>query len=195
MRQTNSTEQVAAKPAPGLSELGIVFFRIGNFTFGGGAATTAALQRELVQKRGWLDDVTFALCYSLSRITPGTNLLAFCTAAGWLLRSWRGALVTVLVASIPACAIVWVVTAGFDRISSIRWVQLGIEGALASSVGILLASFWLLVRPYLDRRNWQRSVVIVGASIFLSLYLHMAPIPVLALAAVAGIFWKESKKP
>jgi chromate transporter len=195
VRQTNPTEQVAAKPAPGLSELGIVFFRIGNFTFGGGAATTAALQRELVQRRGWLDDVAFALCYSLSRITPGTNLLAFCTATGWLLRSWRGALVTVLVASIPACAIVWVVTAGFDRISSIRWVQVGIEGALASSVGILLASFWLLVRPYLDRRNWQRSVVIVGASIFLSLYLHMAPIPVLALAAVAGIFWEEAENP
>jgi chromate transporter len=191
----NRTEQVAAKHAPGLSELGIVFFRIANFTFGGGAAAAAALQRELVEKRRWLDDVAFALCYSLSRITPGTNLFAFCTAAGWLLRSWRGALVAVLVASIPACAIVWLVTAGFDRISSLRWVQIGIAGALASSVGILLGSFWLLVRPYLGRRNWQRSVVIVGASIFLSLYLHLAPIPVLALAAVAGIFWKEAENP
>jgi chromate transporter len=195
VRHTNPTEQVAAKRAPGLGELGIVFFRIGNFTFGGGAATAAALQREVVEKRGWLDEVAFALCYSLSRITPGTNLFAFCTAAGWLLRSWRGALVTVLAASIPACAIVWGVTAGFDEISSNRWVQVGIEGALASSVGILLASFWLLVRPYLDRRNWHRSVVIVGTSIFLSLYLRMAPIPILALAAIAGVFWKETEKP
>jgi len=187
------TGQAATKPAPGLTQLAGVFFRIGNFTFGGGAATTAALQRELVHKRRWLDEGAFALSYALARVTPGTNLLAFCTAAGWLLQGWRGALLTLLVASIPACALVWLVTAGFDTWSSNRWVQTGIEGALASSVGILLASFWLLVRPYLTARKWKRSAVIVSASIGLSLYFDLAPIPVLAIAAVMGLLWKETE--
>ncbi len=185
----------AARRRPRLASLAGLFFRIGNFTFGGGAATTAALQRELVNKRLWLDEGSFALSYALARVTPGTNLLAFCTAAGWLLQGWRGALVTLLVASIPACALVWLVTLGFDGWSANRWVQAGVDGALASSVGILLASFWLLVRPHITRRKWKRSAVIVAASIVLSLYFGLAPIPVLAIAAAAGFFWKEPGQP
>ena len=126
-----SPEQPAAKSAH-LADLCRVFLRIGNFTFGGGSATVAALQREMVGRRGWLDRTQFAFCYALSRITPGTNLLAFCTGTGWLMRGWRGALVAVLVASIPSCLIVWLVTAGFDAWSAKPLVMIGIDGALAA---------------------------------------------------------------
>jgi chromate transporter len=168
-----------------------VFFRTGNFTFGGGSATVAALQREMVVKRGWLEQGEFALSYALSRITPGTNLLAFCTSAGWLMRGWQGALVAVLAASIPSCLLVYGVTAGFDSVSHYPAMQIATGGALAASVGILLASFWQLLRPYVNRRNLVQSAVIVGGSIVLSLVLHLSAISVFALAAVVGWFWKE----
>ncbi|HXJ44711.1 MAG TPA: chromate transporter [Bryobacteraceae bacterium] len=176
-----------------LARLCGVFFRIANFTFGGGAATTAALQRDLVQKRGWLSEVDFGLCYALSRVTPGTNLFAFCTAAAWRMRGWVAALLALVVASLPACAVTWGVTAGFDKLSANRWAAVGIAGALAASAGILVASFWLLVRPALTRGNMVRSVVIVAVSIVLSLRFDVGPISVLALAAVAGWFWKEAE--
>ncbi len=31
------------------------------------------------------------LCFALGRLTPGTNLLAFSTGVGWLLRGMAGA--------------------------------------------------------------------------------------------------------
>jgi chromate transporter len=34
-------------------------------------------------------------------LTPGTNLLAFCTGIGWLLRGLSGALIALLAASVP----------------------------------------------------------------------------------------------
>ena len=168
-----------------------MFFRIANFTFGGGAATTAALQRDLVQKRNWLSETDFALCYALSRITPGTNLFAFCTGAAWRMRGLAAALPVLLVASLPACAVTWAVTAGFDRLSANPWAAAGIAGAIASSAGILVASFWLLVKPHMKAGYRIRSATIVAASLVLSLRFDVAPIPVLALAAIAGWFWKE----
>lgn len=42
---------IVESPSPGVLELGSVYLRIGNLTFGGGAATVAALQRELVSAR------------------------------------------------------------------------------------------------------------------------------------------------
>ena len=77
---------------PGLGRIAWVFARYGNFTLGGGSATTATLHRALVEKRHWLTDDLFALCFALGRITPGTNLLAFCTGSGWLLRGMPGAI-------------------------------------------------------------------------------------------------------
>ena len=174
------------KDTPRLGELGGLFFRAGNFTLGAGAAATAVLQRELVYTQHWFDIEDFALCYALAQVTPGTNLLAFYTAIGWRLRGWRGAMVTLLAGAVPCCFLVALITAGFDRISRNPWVAAGVEGALAASVGVLLASFWLLVRPYLKPRAWPRSVAIVAASIALTLYAGLSPVTVLALAALSG---------
>jgi chromate transporter len=165
------------------------FARISNLTFGGGGPTVAAFQRELVAKRHWLSPEQFALAYALSRITPGTNLFAFCTAVGSMLRGTRGAIVALLAASIPCCAIVAILTAGFDRWSANPWVNAAIGGALAASVGILFASFWSIVEPYFTKCAWPRTAVIAVAGFLLS--LKLSPVLVLALAGLAGWFWRE----
>ncbi len=67
---------------PTLRKLTGIFLRIGNTTFGGGLPTIAALQRELVEQRAWLSQEDYALAFSLARVTPGTNVIAFCTAVG-----------------------------------------------------------------------------------------------------------------
>ena len=69
-------------PRPTLSELAWVFLRIGNTTFGGGDPTLAALQVEFVDRKKWLSAEDYGLAFSLARITPGTNIIAFCTGAG-----------------------------------------------------------------------------------------------------------------
>lgn len=163
--------------------------RIGNLTFGGGGPTVAAFQRELVGRRRWLTPEQFALSYALSRITPGTNLFAFCTCAGTLLRQLPGAVVALLAASVPSCLLVAVLTAGFDTASRWSAMNVAIDGAVAASVGILLASCWSIIAPYVTRANGLRTAVIAGASFGLS--MNVTPVLVLALAAVAGWFWEE----
>ena len=43
---------------PGLGQIADVFIRYGNFTLGGGSATTAVMHGQLVTKRRWLSDET-----------------------------------------------------------------------------------------------------------------------------------------
>ncbi len=78
-----------------------VFVRYANFSLGGGSATVAVMHRELLDKRRWVSSDNFILCFALARLTPGTNLRAFCTGVGWLLRRLPGAVVALLAASIP----------------------------------------------------------------------------------------------
>jgi len=69
-----------APPIP-LRRIAAVFTRYANLTFGGGSATIAVLHREIVATRKWIDETQFALCFALRRLTPGTNLLAFCAVS------------------------------------------------------------------------------------------------------------------
>ena len=82
-----------------LRSLAVVFLRAGNLTFGGGDAITALLQRELVHRREWLTRDQYGLAQSLAKVTPGTAILAFCAATGWIVRRSAGALAAVLAVS------------------------------------------------------------------------------------------------
>ena len=77
---------------PRLTGVTRLFFRVGVTVFGGGDPTIAILQREFY-KREWLSPEKFGIAFGLARLTPGTNMLAFCAAAGWYLRALPGALV------------------------------------------------------------------------------------------------------
>src|ERR1700676_3996629 len=99
---------------PSLAKIADVFTRYANFTLGGGSSTIAVLHREILDKRRWVSPENFALCFALARLTPGTNLLAFCTGIGWLLRGMSGAVIALLTASIPCTLIVLIATALFS---------------------------------------------------------------------------------
>jgi chromate transporter len=113
---------------PTLAQIGIIFARYANLTLGGGSATAATMHRELVEKRRWLTDEQFTLCFALGRITPGTNLLAFCTGFGWMLRGASGAIVALLASSIPCAVLVAVLTALFSYWQDSPFAQAAIHG-------------------------------------------------------------------
>lgn len=181
-------------PRPALCTLSALFARIPNLTFGGGDPTMAALERELVARRGWLAPEQYGLAFGLARLTPGTNLLAFCAAAAWLLRGWTGAVLALVAASAPAAVIVVWLTYGYQALKGNALAMGAIAGLLASAVGMMAAAAWLLVRPHVRRGAWLRALVLAGGSIALLLGVSMSPVAVLALAAAAGFFWRREEE-
>ena len=135
---------------PQLRRIAAAFVRYANLTIGGGSATIAVLHRELVVKRTWLDESRFGLCYALSRVTPGTNLLAFCTGIGWLVRRLPGAVVALLAASIPSSVLVIIITIFFAQWSHNPVGRVAIGGAMAAAVGITVTTCWTISEPYIS---------------------------------------------
>ncbi|WP_426265102.1 chromate transporter [Sphingomonas sp. PWP1-2] len=163
-----------------------VFGRYGNFTLGGGSATVAVLHRELLEKRRWIGVDAFTLCFGLARLTPGTNVLAFCTAVGWLLRGWAGAAVALLAASVPCTLVIVVLTAAFAQAERNLWVQAAIHGAVAAAVAITARTSWTIAHPHF-KPGARLRVVSIGAAAFLLYTVAGVPaIEVLLLAAVTG---------
>jgi chromate transporter len=173
---------------PSLVSLTSLYVKIGNTTFGGGDPTMALFQRELIG-REWITRDDFALAYSLARITPGTNLLAFCAATGMLVLGLAGAFAAVLAVTLPSAILAVLLTRGFEMWRTYPLAMAAIGGTVAAVSGMMFASVWILVRPYL---GW-RVLLFTGGAFLAAWKFHVTPVPVILVAALAGYLVSESK--
>lgn len=167
------------------------FFRIGNTTFGGGDPTIAALQRELVMKRRAIGPEQFGVLYAISRITPGTNMLAFCAGAGWMLHGWVGALIAVTAVTLPSAIIAVLLLYAFEALMKNPIAAAGISTMIAAAVGLMFAASYLLLRPHLEGYKLLRTAVLAVGAFLLVWRQVLSPVQVLALAAAVGFAWPE----
>src|SRR5262249_39198248 len=132
-----------------LAALTTISLRIGNLTFGGGDPAMAALQRELVERRRWLSQEDFTLIWSLSRVTPGTNVLACFVGVGWRLACLPGAVAVGVASCLPAAIVCYWLTVAEQQWQSNPWVAAALRGVAATVAGMMLAGAALLLKPAL----------------------------------------------
>jgi chromate transporter len=133
------------------------------------------------------------LVYALARITPGTNVLAFCAGSGWEMLGWRGAVMAVFAATVPSALVAVLLSAGYDAVRHHPRAMAAIGGTLAAAVGMMATGAWQLLAGEFRSRQWQamlRAMVLAGVALGLAYHFRMAPIAVLALAGAAGFFWQ-----
>lgn len=115
----------------------LTFLKIGVFSFGGGLATIALIQHDVVEEKGWLTTQEFTDIVATSQITPGPVGINTATYTGYTA----------------------VVNAGYPE-----WA--GILGALTASLAtILLPVIMMLVVCNLLMRHRQNPVVATTLSV------------------------------
>jgi chromate transporter len=177
---------------PSLGRLTRAFLHIGNTTFGGGDTTMAALQREFIDRRGWITQEDYAVAFSLARITPGTNVVAFCAAVGARIAGVRGAIAGVLAETAPSAAIAVLITWGYEAWRTNRTAMAAIVGASAAVAGMMFASVWLLLRPHL-KPSWRsiRWMAVFAAAFLAGWRFGVTPLPIIGIAALTGLMWND----
>ena len=169
---------------PSLLDLTAVFLRIGNTTVGGGEPTIAGLQRELT-RRAWIQPEQFGIAYSLSRLTPGTNMLAFVAGAGWYVLGAAGAAAAVLAVTIPSSVLVVWLTGLCEMGSRFPWLQAMVDATIAAALGIMLAAVFSLTRGQLSKADWIQPAIF-AVTAFVLRQLGLSPVVVIGLAAIGG---------
>jgi chromate transporter len=174
-----------------LREIAAVLIRYANLTLGGGSATTAVIHHEIVEKRKWVTDSQFTLSFALARLTPGTNLLAFCVGIGWILRQFPGAIVSLLAASVPCSLLALVVTILFVRLEDYPAMQAAIQGAVAVAVAVTIKTCWTIAHPYYKPGARARVLLIALGAFVLHAFVGVSAIQVLLLGALVGLLLPE----
>lgn len=146
----------------------------------GAAAAAASLRRDLVRDHG-VSAEEIDRAYAVSRITPGTNLLALYAVLGHRLGGWALAARAVAVGvGVPAIIALAMAIAYTHTDSPLLGRLLG--GARAGGVAVFIGAAVRLLRPQLQQHR-RRGVVFALAMAVAS---WTAPFSVFTLLLVAG---------
>jgi chromate transporter len=170
---------------PSLARLAWIFVRYANFTFGGGTATTVVIDREIVERHQLVSPDTARLSYALARLTPGTNVLAYCTGIGWKTRGLPGAVVALIGSSVPCSLFAVLVTVLYEVLVKKPAVAVAMHGAIAAAIAVMFATGWTIIRP-LRREVKTAQIVLFSLAAFALSMIGVSPIQVLVGAALVG---------
>jgi chromate transporter len=177
-------------PRPSLTQLARLFFRIGNTTFGGGLLTMTVFGRELVDRKQWIAAEDYEFVFALARVTPGTSIIAFCAAAGWLILGWMGALVAVFAVTAPSAVLAVLLLQGIESGAGHPLIMGVVAATVAAVAGMMWAIVWIIVRPYAKGlMPVLRAAIIAGGAFLASWKFNVTPVPVLVAATLASLLW------
>ena len=174
---------------PGLTLVAWALLRIGAVAFGGLGATLALLNRDLVERRGWLlaSDVTEALAYT--KPLPGSTVVQVVTFLGWRLGRWPGAIVATIMFLIPAFAIMTIAAAAVFALPDAPVVRNALVGLQVAVIGILGAALWRLAR---SEAGSVPLIVVLTAAFATGLFVNAAL--VVGVAGLIGVVIDRVKR-
>ncbi|MBM2577806.1 chromate efflux transporter [Jannaschia sp. Os4] len=121
------------------------FGRIGVMSFGGPAAQIAVMQRELVERRGWLDGEGFLRGLAFCTLLPGPEAMQLATYAGWRVRGTLGGLTAGLLFVLPGAVVMMGLAAAYltyGRLAAVEAAFLGVKAAVLAIVLNALVKLW-----------------------------------------------------
>lgn len=161
------------------------FLKIGAFTFGGGYAMVPLIEREVIDRRGWLERKEFLDLLTIAQSAPGPIALNTSVFVGYKLRGYPGALAALAGIVVPAFTIILVVALFFAEIRENRFVEAAFKGMRPVVVALICYPVISLARGM----HWALYLVIAASAVAVW-YLGWSPVWLLPTAALAGIAWE-----
>ncbi|MDE5709379.1 MAG: chromate transporter [Alistipes sp.] len=161
------------------------FFKIGLFTFGGGYAMIPLIEREVIDRRGWVERREFLDLLTLAQSVPGPIAVNTAVFVGYRMRGVRGALAALWGTILPSFTIILLIALFFADIRHNPVVDAAFKGMRPAVVALIIGPVVSLARGM----RWPMFAVIAAAA--LAIWgLGWSPVYVLAAAAAAGIGWE-----
>ena len=161
---TRAPHRPAGPHRPGLRRLLGYFLGLGTWGFGGPIATVGYMQRDLVERRGWLDRQDFLNGVALGQTMPGPLAAQVAMWVGYLERGPLGALAVAVPFIAPSFLLVMAVAVVYVRYQGLAVVQALFYGIAPAVMAIIAIAAVKLARltNHRDPRLWAITAV-VGA--------------------------------
>jgi chromate transporter len=169
------------------------FAKIGAFTIGGGYAMIPIIQKEVVDKRGWISEEDFMDVLAISQSAPGILAVNISIFLGHKLRGTRGSIVATLGSTLPSFSIILLIAmffAGYQDNPTVMAIFKGIRPVVVSLIAV----------PMINMAKKAKLNFFTGAlaalTALLIIFLKVSPLYILLVVAVtftALTVWRRQK--
>ena len=158
-----------------LSEVTLLFLKLGFTAFGGPAAHIGIMHDEVVMRRKWLTDEEFLDLLGATNLIPGPNSTEMAIHIGYLRAGWPGLIAGGLCFVMPATLIVlglsWLYTQ-YGNTPQLAWLMYGIKPVV---IAIIAQALWTL-----GRKAFKNTLaIIIGISVFMLYFFKFNEIALL----------------
>ena len=185
-------------------QLFYTYLKIGTFTLGGGYAMLPLIQREVVDRKGWIDEEEFLNMIALAQAAPGLIAVNSAIFIGWRIDRWRGVCGAVLGAVLPSFLIILAIAAVFSEWKEMPAVEAVFKGIRPAVVALIAAPLVKLTRaalkssgsPSIQGGMWDRlALLLIPIAAALTIWLgHINPVWVILATIVLTLIAVDIKE-
>ena len=167
------------------------YLKIGTFTLGGGYAMLPLIQREVVDRKGWIDEEEFLNMIALAQAAPGLIAVNSAIFIGWRVGGWRGVCGAVLGAVLPSFLIILAIAMVFQDWKEIPAVEAAFKGIRPAVVALIAAPLVKLAKS--AKISWITALIPIAAALLIWLG-HVNPVWVILATIVITLcsIWLSS---
>ena len=122
-------------------KLVLYFLRLGFTGFGGPIALAGAMQKDLVEDRGWITREEYLRGLALAQLAPGPLAAQLAIYLGWVRGGGTGATLVGLAFVLPSFVIVLGLSWLYIRFQGLSWMQSAFYGVGAAVIAIIGQEF------------------------------------------------------
>jgi len=144
-----------------LSEIALLFLKLGTTAFGGPAAHIAMMDEEVVRRRRWLTEQEFLDYLSAVNFIPGPNSTEMAIHIGHRRAGWPGLIVAGTCFIVPATILVGILAWAYVRWGALPQAEGLLYGVKPVVITVVLQALWKLGRSAV-KTNWLAVVGVVA---------------------------------
>jgi len=169
-----------------LTQLFLVFLKVGALLYGSGYVLLAFLRNDLVMQLGWLTDQQLLDAIAIGQFTPGP-VFTTATFVGYLVAGTPGAIVATVGIFLPAFLFVGILHRIVPAMRRSPWSAALLDGVNVAALGLMAGVTWQLGRAAIF--NWLTALLAVTALIVLFRFKLNSAWLVLAGGAIGLAAW------
>lgn len=161
-----------------------VFFKIGAFTIGGGYAMIPLMQREVAEKRKWIDESTMLDIVAIAESTPGPIAINTATFVGTRKAGFWGAFFATLGMVLPSFIIITALSKILSIFMDYEVVRFAFNGIRAGVIALIVKALWGMAKQC--PKN-MFSLVLAVLAFSIVLFLDVNAVYVILGGALIGL--------
>ncbi len=167
-----------------LSQIFITFLKISPVTFGGGYAMIPLIEKEVVDKRGWMKTQEIADIFAVAESVPGAIAINSATFIGFRLAGILGAVVAMIGVLLPTFLIVMMLSIFFLQVQDHPKVEAAFTAIRATIVALITYAAINIGKTAVTDKTTASLIVLTVAAMF---FMHIHPVLLIIGGGLLGI--------